>query len=492
MAPQRSRTLSITLVVALLALAILVFMTRTAPLAPASPDHGDSLFVHQETGTIGSSTYYQNTATTTFTDPTFGMTSTGSTSYPTTNYGDNTIETANNPAIVADVIRVANKITLTSPITIQSFVLYCVATYGHNIKFAVYPDSGGTPVGQTLVKQTDGYSVSGTGWVTVTLSSADYIYLPAGTYWLCYMGDTTAGRVRRKGTTTDYWVNGSYSSGYPTTFPSANSESKGPYSFYAISVQIEGYAKAMKATLSDYASVLSMSFYSHATGNFRLAIYADSSGSPSSKQWESSSTAATASAWNTVNINSGSPSSLTLSAGTYWLAWQWDNTNSGPSYTAGSSGNGNYIAQAYGSFPASWSGGTSSSENWSIYVTYTIPPNKPTSLQPTTRQTSTSVTISCVDTDNNGDMINVFFYDNSTKNLIDNVWISSGGTATRTWSGLSRGTTYSFFARGTDDPENEDAWGENSDVQSFLINSPPTPPTGWTDLGMNLTDHTPS
>jgi len=301
---------------------------------------------------------------------TFGFSSTGSTSYPITKSGDTNIETGA-PSIVVNVIQAANKITVSSPITIQSFVLYFQATYAHKLKFAVYPDNGGTPVGQTLVKQTGEYSVSGTGWVTVTLATADYINLSAGTYWLCFLGDTTAGTVRRAGNTTDYYASQTYASGYPATFPAATSEAQGQYSFYAADVQVRGYAKATKATLSqNSATINSMSFYSHATGNFRLAIYSDSSG-PSSKLWESNSTAATASAWNTVQISAGTPSGLTLNSGTYWLAWQWDSENSGPSYTAGSSGDGNYISQAYGAFSSSWSGGTSSSEKWSIYATYT-------------------------------------------------------------------------------------------------------------------------
>ena len=65
-----------------------------------------------------------------------------------------------------------------------------------------------------------------------------------------------------------------------------------------------------------------MSFYSAATGNVRLAIYSDASGVPSGKLWESVSTACTANAWNTININAGTPTSLTLNSGTYWLVWQ--------------------------------------------------------------------------------------------------------------------------------------------------------------------------
>jgi hypothetical protein len=77
--------------------------------------------------------------------------------------------------------------------------------------------------------------------------------------------------------------------------------------------------------------------------------------------------------WNTISIASGSPAALKLLSGTYWLAWQWNSTASGPSYTAGGAGDGNYAAISYGAFPSAWPAGTSSSEKWSIYATYTVP-----------------------------------------------------------------------------------------------------------------------
>ena len=95
----------------------------------------------------------------------------------------------------------------------------------------------------------------------------------------------------------------------------------------------------------------------------------EASAKPNSKLWESNDISITTTGWQTVAINSGTPNSLQLNAGTYWLAWQWDNAN-GPSYTAGSSGDGNYISLAYGSFPSTWSGGTSTNEKWSIYASY--------------------------------------------------------------------------------------------------------------------------
>jgi len=85
-----------------------------------------------------------------------------------------------------------------------------------------------------------------------------------------------------------------------------------------------------------------------------------------------------------VPVANGAPSSLTLAPGTYWLAWQVDTTADVPSYAAGSSGDGFNLAQTYGSFPATLGGEQSSSEQWSIYFTYSLVP--PTLLSAVSRK----------------------------------------------------------------------------------------------------------
>lgn len=109
-------------------------------------------------------------------------------------------------------------------------------------------------------------------------------------------------------------------------------------------------------------------------------------------------------------------------------------------------------------------------------------PNTPTNLLPSARQTTTSVTISCVVTDNDGDRIDVHFFDNSGNSLIDNIWINNGQTAQVTWGGLVEGQTYVFFAGAQD---NNGAWGENSDTQSFWINNgeEDDPNFGYEEIG---------
>lgn len=131
-----------------------------------------------------------------------------------------------------------------------------------------------------------------------------------------------------------------------------------------------GVAKATKAILADdNVSITSVSFYSHAEGNVRLAIYSDGM-SPADLLWQSGSTAVVAGDWTTVDISEGTPTSLTLDSGTYWLAWQSDSQNSGPGLTPGDVGDGYYVSHAYGGFPDPW-GSTQSDETWGICASYT-------------------------------------------------------------------------------------------------------------------------
>jgi hypothetical protein len=134
-----------------------------------------------------------------------------------------------------------------------------------------------------------------------------------------------------------------------------------------------GFAKATKGTIPvDNSTIESVNFYTHTTGDFRLAIYNDSSG-PYSRLWESGPNTGAATTWNTVSISSGNPTSLTLNSGSYWLAWQWDSLNNGTSFVSGgSAGDGNYRAQAYGSFPSTWTDGISTAERWSMYSPHGI------------------------------------------------------------------------------------------------------------------------
>jgi hypothetical protein len=298
---------------------------------------------------------------------TIGNTSIGSTTYPITNIGNTNTGTS---LINSGNYLVCDKYVTTIPLT--ATVIHTWGDVSGTVRVTIYTDNSGSP-GTKLFTEVQS-AVTANTLSTITIPAT---YLAAGTYWLAY--DMSTSDCVRATTTNSpppaisdrkfqAWT-------YTTTFPNnaggwTNGAGRADC-IYIDGVAIEGYAKAIKTTLSIAGTFSSVSFYSHAAGNVRLSIFSDNSGIPGTKQWESGSVAVSATAWATVTISSGTPASLILAAGTYWLAWQWNSTASGPSYSTGSSGNGNYLIQAYGSFPSTWSSGTSSSESWSIYASYT-------------------------------------------------------------------------------------------------------------------------
>jgi hypothetical protein len=138
----------------------------------------------------------------------------------------------------------------------------------------------------------------------------------------------------------------------------------------------KGFIKGTKTTLNDPAVVTNVFFYSHvAAGNVRLAIY--DNGSPKNLLWQSAVISNSAAAnWLAAPIASGTPGSLILVPGTYWLAWQVDTTYDVPSYVPGGSGDGFFLSQNFGGFPTTLAGEQSSSETWSMYFNY-LPPVPP-------------------------------------------------------------------------------------------------------------------
>lgn len=298
---------------------------------------------------------------------TIGFNAVGSTTYPTAIVGTNA--DPNTGLNVANNYLVADQYTTSVPLT--AIQIMTKGNGGGNVKVSIYSNSAGNVPGTRQCPEIQITGVSTSGWTTFDISD---IYLPVGTYWIVFncsvakgVGQTNiTGPPRRFFAQTYATAFQSDMSALGWSAPAGNADAT-----YIVGVPIQGYAKATKAVLPVNGIFSSMSFYSHATGNARLAIYNDVSGVPSAKQWESGDITVTASAWTTVSITSGTPTNLYLNGGTYWLAWQWNSAANGPSYTSGAANTGNAIVQSYGSFPSSWTGGTLSTENWSIYATYT-------------------------------------------------------------------------------------------------------------------------
>lgn len=319
-----------------------------------------------------------------------GITAPGTTNYPQTTIGNTLTEASNN----SGNFLIFNPVTTTVPLTAIS-----IRTYGSangTISVTIYNDNSGTP-GSKLFTEVAA-AVTANTLSSITIPST---FLAAGTYWLAYdmsSGSASANFITKTTTATGF-VRKSMALTYGTTFPNnpavGNLASGNQDHIAFVGVAIEGYAKATKATLAVKTAFSSVSFYSHAAGNVRLAIYSDngSGTAPSAKQWESGDIPINTTGQpklTTVNISAGAPTTLTLNAGTYWMTWQWNSTTAGPSYTAGGANTGNAIAQAYSAFPASWSGGTSSTEDWTIYATFCTPPTS----------SATQSNISCFGTSN--------------------------------------------------------------------------------------------
>ncbi len=303
-----------------------------------------------------------------------GITAPGTTSYPQSTIGNTLTEASNN----AGNFLIFNPIITTVPLTAIS-----IRTYGSasgTISVTIYNDNSGTP-GTKLFTEIAA-AVTANTLSSITIPNT---FLAAGTYWLAYdmnSGSASANFITKTTTATGY-IRKSMALNYGNTFPNnpvvGNLASGNQDHIAFVGVAIEGYAKATKATLASDGIFSSVSFYTHAAGNVRLAIYSDngSGTAPSAKQWESADILINGTGQpklTTVNISSGTPGSLTLNAGIYWLVWQWNNVTAGPSYTAGAVTTGNAIIQSYSAFPASWPGGTSSTENWTMYATYCVQP----------------------------------------------------------------------------------------------------------------------
>jgi len=313
---------------------------------------------------------------------TFGLTAQGTTNYPQTNIGNT--QTAS-PGSNAGNTLIFDQFTTTVPLTAISIGTFGTVSSGtNNIKVSIYSDNGSNSPGTLQFTE-----VSAT--VTANSTSAISIpltYLAPGKYWLAFnMNNSSSstnyvtkssgitGAVRMFTTAGSFTFSTAFPTNASTSLTLSTAAAGTEDMIYFVGVPIQGYAKATQATLSAFASsITSVSFYASALGHVRLGIYSNSSGAPSTKLWESGDNTITSTGLNIINISTGTPTTLTnLSSGTYWLAWQWSPTSSptlGPSYTAGSSGTGNYIIQAYGSFPSSWTGGTATAENWTEYATY--------------------------------------------------------------------------------------------------------------------------
>ncbi|MCD6176817.1 MAG: DNRLRE domain-containing protein [Candidatus Cloacimonetes bacterium] len=117
-------------------------------------------------------------------------------------------------------------------------------------------------------------------------------------------------------------------------------------------------------------------------------------------------------------------------------------------------------------------------------------PNSPTD---TITGQALSVNLNVTVSDNDSDTMNVSFYNNDTKAQIGTTQtsIASGSTAQVTWSGLSAGTTYSWYVNVTDgtDTTKSSVWTFTTSYTPILTAYDTYPDTAYTntDLKFNIT-----
>jgi hypothetical protein len=129
--------------------------------------------------------------------------------------------------------------------------------------------------------------------------------------------------------------------------------------------------KGSLITLESGGSLTNVRFYSHcATGHVRVALY--SNAAMPVLVWESDVVTNDADkAWINIATTQGTPSSLELQTGAYWLAWQIDTPLDVPGYVSAETNEGFQIAHEWGAFPGVLSGHRLTNQAWASAVDYT-------------------------------------------------------------------------------------------------------------------------
>jgi hypothetical protein len=353
---------------------------------PFDPDRSSSslialLSADQVTLTSGSSgpgsiwsshTSLLTTAPPTTTNSTLGRAAVGSnTNYPTTSFGQTYYSV--NDKWNANQTFVSRWQMMTAG-TIES--IWTGGEVSGDVKVGIYSDSSGS-LGSLIIGPTSGEACTAN---SMCIHPVTPTFEPAGYYWLGFDMDVMGGVTRlQHGTGTSKYKTHTYSNNtWPTAHESGWTSSDYATDIYASYIQIEGYTQGTRVqfTGSTGAVVQNFYFYTHvgsASDHFKLAFYDDNNGNPNHRLWYSPSEGSASTAWNVVAESAGTTDNSwdgTLTNGVYyWYMFQWDNTDNGPSLAPDATGI--LAAQSYSSLNSTWVGGTFTSENWSMYLTYT-------------------------------------------------------------------------------------------------------------------------
>ena len=166
-------------------------------------------------------------------DPDFGVTSTGSTTYPTS---VQTVNSSASGATWATGYTRATPITMLTSGTVSKVGLNVSSAAGH-ILIAIYDDLAGAPHNRLAY----GSSTSAvSGWNDQTLNVLVFLLI-ATQYWPAFQNDSASLASYRVSTSTNDFVSSSYGS-LPNPFGTPSSNAFGAY-MRVTYVQIEGYTK---------------------------------------------------------------------------------------------------------------------------------------------------------------------------------------------------------------------------------------------------------
>ena len=300
--------------------------------------------------------------------------------------------------------RVASRYILSGDAVVTSLSMHVPGTNGALIRMAIYNNSGVLP--DALLAETAA-QVSVSGWNTLDLTD---ITLAAGTYWIAVQVEDGAEISHDLGADGDEAYMGQVFGNFPGVF-GALGTGNFKYSIRADICPLNGFTPTSTPVPSCAEYILGQSRASSQSGfrspgsmfaskfvlasggwtsslgarttntggNCRISIYDDAAGVPGNLIVQTASVP-TSEEWVVAPITN-----TYLAAGTYWLAVQ--SQAQGVRYMTGIAGDGYFKAYAYGTFPASFGAGSSSTDRINI-VAFMCPGSAPTPT-PTFTQTVT-------------------------------------------------------------------------------------------------------
>jgi hypothetical protein len=302
----------------------------------------------------------------------FGVTSTGSTNYPTST--TTIADTSANTDASGEINGYAISPSVSG--TLQSVGLN-VKTAAGNIRVAIYSTYSSSEFSGLLGQSTS--TVAATGWNDLSITG---VFLTGGsTYYICFQQSAPndgSFLFYTNTSGTKYSVSYTYGS-FPGTTGTLTTISQ-TANMRITYGQIEGYTQGTRVQYTDLTGgvVSSFSFYvtNYSAGDkIALSLYDDSSGSPHHRLWYSSlsGTDLGGTGWQSINESAGTVDNswgdTLVNDAYYWFMWQWNSADAGPSYVSGGASNsGIYLAQSFGNFSSTWSGGTFTTWNWSEYA----------------------------------------------------------------------------------------------------------------------------